>query len=78
MGNKYRYKNRRKGSTLQVWLVAILAVVAVGGLIALSQGSVVDDFTVVDKAPDAELNADRNAWGSPDARVELIEYGDYL
>jgi protein-disulfide isomerase len=74
---------RRRSSTGSIWLVAGVGIVFVGGLIGLSLWS---SYRKAANAPinlpeiktDAELAATGMALGSPDATVELVEWGDYL
>lgn len=74
---------KRRSSTGSIWVAAGIAVVAVGVLIGFSLWS---SQTKVDPASvsipevksDTELNATRFTIGNPNAKSELVEYGDFL
>jgi hypothetical protein len=76
-----RPQSPKKSNAGLLW-VAGVAVVAVAGLIGLS----IWTSQKSDKAApatstvktDTEQGADRNVWGSKTAKVELVEFGDYL
>jgi hypothetical protein len=74
-------KSRPKQSNA-IWWVAGIAVVAVAGLVALSQWTnnrkVTPVTPVADVHPDSAYQGDRNRMGSASAKVQIVEYGDYL
>lgn len=81
---------KRRSSAGSIWVVAGIAALAVGGLIAASvwsstareQAAALDEAkknVVVPAAkPDAELGLSRFTMGKPEAKAELVEYGDFL
>lgn len=73
-------KSNQKKSSQSIWVVAGIAVVAVGALVGVSvysSQSKAPKVTVTVKS-DKEYNATRNAMGPATAKVTLTEYTDYL
>lgn len=74
----------KKSNPIALWLVAGVAVVAAGALIAygaLSGGKTEEPKTTqpaVTFKTDAEQKANRNLMGDPKAKVQVVEWGDYL
>lgn len=64
--------------TRMIWWVTGTAVAVVAGLVAMSQFGGTKAVTPVAIQTDAEVHAVKNVMGNPSARVQLVEYGDYL
>lgn len=70
--------NRNKsGSSSKLWFVAGAAVLAVAALVGISLRSAPGGGGAK-AGSDAAIGAVRNAHGKADAKVVLVEYGDYL
>lgn len=78
MGKK---TNQKPKSNQSIWVVAGVAVIAVAALIGVSvyssQNRPKDAAKGTGKS-DAEFQAVRNIKGSPNAKVTLTEWNDYL
>jgi hypothetical protein len=79
MGKRTPVKKKNNGA---IWWVAGIAVVAVAGLIGLSQMAnkkpEPEVTPVADVKTDADLKAEGNRMGPANAKVKVLEYGDYL
>jgi protein-disulfide isomerase len=77
---KHTSKKRKQSQGLW-WVIGIAAVAAVG-LIAVawnSAGEKVEPMTpIAGVKSDADLKATRSTLGSPTAKVEVVEFGDFL
>ncbi|MFZ5827840.1 MAG: hypothetical protein ACOY94_26340 [Bacillota bacterium] len=84
MGKKTQ--SQKKTNSQAIWVVAGVAVAAAAVLIAISLTRPGKDATPLAANPnpapgvksDKELGAVRNVKGSPDAKVTLSEWNDYL
>lgn len=77
---------KQRSSLGAIWMVAGVGVLFVGGLIGLSiwssnsrqQKAAEAAVVVPTKKADAEMLAQGRTQGKPEAKAELIEYGDFL
>lgn len=77
-------KGKKKKNSGNLWLVAGAAVIAVGAMIGLSlffsnknQEPETTPPSVAVKS-DTDVKGTRNQQGNPAAKVEIVEWGDYL
>ncbi|HWI66456.1 MAG TPA: hypothetical protein VNT75_31900 [Symbiobacteriaceae bacterium] len=77
-------KPKKKSSSAALWVVAGVAVVAVGAMIAFSAlGSKKEEpapqpTAVAGVKTDTEQKAVKNQMGNKEAKVTVVEWGDYL
>lgn len=70
-------KGKRPADKSKIWVVAGAAVLAAIALISFSLRSAPEQAGPTAKS-DATIGAVRNTHGRADAKVVLVEYGDYL
>lgn len=73
------HQKAKKGQGLW-WVIgaAVVAAVAMIGVAVMSAKPEVEPTKTPAASADASMNAERTTWGNKSAKVELVEYGDYL
>mgnify|MGYP005849054483 CR=1 FL=1 len=74
-----RREQERKQTVTLLVVIGVIAVVLIGGAIALSvaQQSSAQPVTVATKAPPANAEPNSRAWGPADAPIKALEFIDY-